>query len=1245
MRLIAVRGSNLASLGAFEVDLSMPPLAGAGLFAVTGDTGAGKTTILDAITLALYGDYPRVCGAGNARTPDPSGGTLTIGDARAILSRGAGLGHAEVDFEATDGHPYRVRWSVARARGRIDGALQKAGRVLSRLPDGSTVAEGVTGVGEQVPRLTGLTYPQFVRTVLLPQGAFDAFLTAPESDRAVVLERITDTGIYATLSMRVHQETETRRRRVDDLRVRLDAVGLMTAEERAALEADLARARSELTDVTGERDALAVALRHAERVGICEALVEGASSEVSTAQAALDAHADDRARLAQFEAVEPLRVLDADLRRTAGDSRFATQEHADAVCDHARLDGASSSADAVLVEADQLHGQAAAAVEAHRPTWAEAEGVDAECVAATRDVRALKEREGKAVVALADATAKVGGARKSLAVLEDRRRDAERRLADTTAHDGLADDAGRVRHLCDAHVDALARVKVEHNKLDGLQARSEQCRRMTERAEAERLLLVDERGRLDGEIAGLRVRREAQDLPRLIERRQATEALSALLTDVHRDHRRHVRATSLRTSASRDLTNAKAAVATADDQARVAEEAGRLLQAEQRGIATAARRAEVAASDHAMALRASLVDGEPCPVCGSLEHRATTSAEMDRLVDELRRHRDELDVQVEDALKMRSGAIEARATAAGQATAAERTLDEAIADAAEARSAFDARLPEAEAAMATCGLDGTVPSIDAADATSAWATLSTRVGELRKLVAAGIAAAERLGQEADATSAKRDDVVRQVDAVVARATKATQDGHAVDLEIHAASARRDAANAQASASRADLLPYLAAGSLGGETFDTDPTRTGAVLAGLATTRLSLRKEVATLDADLALATAKVGSAVDVEKAAVETHGQVATALQTTEGQLADLRTQRAAMLDGEPVKAHRNRFEAAAQKARDGLAEARTASALALSEVKAASERVDRAAALAATKAKAHAVATQVMAGARDAVGLPSERVTELLAITREQVETVRSNIVTLDGKLATAMGLLATRQQDLDRAVTEAPGTALPEDATERLAALDAGVGERTRSVGVFEDRLRRDDGERGKVDAMRREMEEVAAEHATWADVNRAIGSANGATFRQYAQEITLEALVALANEQLGMLSPRYRLARGDALSLHVADMDMGGEVRASRSLSGGERFLVSLGLALALSGLEGRQGSCDVLLIDEGFGSLDSGSLDVAVEALETLQGFGRKVGVVTHVAAMVERIPTQVRVTKRGGGRSVVEVRAA
>jgi exonuclease SbcC len=135
-----------------------------------------------------------------------------------------------------------------------------------------------------------------------------------------------------------------------------------------------------------------------------------------------------------------------------------------------------------------------------------------------------------------------------------------------------------------------------------------------------------------------------------------------------------------------------------------------------------------------------------------------------------------------------------------------------------------------------------------------------------------------------------------------------------------------------------------------------------------------------------------------------------------------------------------------------------------------------------------------------------------------------------------------------------------------------------------------------------------------------------------------------VQLANDHLAGLGPRYQLVRGrDAeLTLHIVDRDMGGEVRATRSLSGGERFLVSLSLALALSGLEGRASFVDTLFIDEGFGSLDAETLDIAVDALETLQGRGQKVGVITHVAAMINRIAVQVRVEKRGGGRSEVRI---
>ena len=159
-------------------------------------------------------------------------------------------------------------------------------------------------------------------------------------------------------------------------------------------------------------------------------------------------------------------------------------------------------------------------------------------------------------------------------------------------------------------------------------------------------------------------------------------------------------------------------------------------------------------------------------------------------------------------------------------------------------------------------------------------------------------------------------------------------------------------------------------------------------------------------------------------------------------------------------------------------------------------------------------------------------------------------------------------------------------------------------------------------------------------WKEVNAAVGSKNGDRFARFAQSVTLDLLVELANTHLATLQPRYRLVRGGQdLGLNVIDRDMGNEARSTRSLSGGERFLVSLALSLALSGLGGRQIFADTLFIDEGFGSLNSDSLESAIGALEMLQSQGRTVGVISHVEAMKDRIPVQVRVIRQGAGRSI------
>ncbi|MCP3697106.1 MAG: exonuclease, partial [Aliivibrio sp.] len=149
--------------------------------------------------------------------------------------------------------------------------------------------------------------------------------------------------------------------------------------------------------------------------------------------------------------------------------------------------------------------------------------------------------------------------------------------------------------------------------------------------------------------------------------------------------------------------------------------------------------------------------------------------------------------------------------------------------------------------------------------------------------------------------------------------------------------------------------------------------------------------------------------------------------------------------------------------------------------------------------------------------------------------------------------------------------------------------------------------------------------------------IGSQKGDKFRKFAQGLTLENLVYLANKQLTRLHGRYELKRkaSDGLELQVLDTWQGDVVRDTKTLSGGESFLVSLALALALSDLVSHKTSIDSLFLDEGFGTLDSETLDMALDALDNLNASGKMIGVISHIEAMKERIPVQIKVTKRSG----------
>lgn len=254
----------------------------------------------------------------------------------------------------------------------------------------------------------------------------------------------------------------------------------------------------------------------------------------------------------------------------------------------------------------------------------------------------------------------------------------------------------------------------------------------------------------------------------------------------------------------------------------------------------------------------------------------------------------------------------------------------------------------------------------------------------------------------------------------------------------------------------------------------------------------------------------------------------------------------------------------------------------------------------------------------------------------RKEVETVQNGLSGLQGELkqiASSIEELQVRQKQIE----------FPEQLPEAIKKQQEENLNTERSLSIIEARLLQQAKNKAAVEQIAKELSEKQSVADRWAKLNKLIGSADGTKFKVIAQSYTLNLLLLHANKHLSYLSKRYKLQQvPGTLALQVVDCDMCDEIRTVYSLSGGESFLISLALALGLSSLSSNNLNVESLFIDEGFGSLDAESLCTAMEALEQLQMQGRKIGVISHVQEMSERISVQVQVHKKVNGKSVLSV---
>ena len=381
----------------------------------------------------------------------------------------------------------------------------------------------------------------------------------------------------------------------------------------------------------------------------------------------------------------------------------------------------------------------------------------------------------------------------------------------------------------------------------------------------------------------------------------------------------------------------------------------------------------------------------------------------------------------------------------------------------------------------------------------------------------------------------------------------------------------------------------------------------------------------------------------------EIEAQARTAAQHAAKQLHDTQQARAQCLAGKPVAEVENSLARTLEAAQNAVGTQEiTANAARTSATQAVTTRDLAGKHLAELRSQAEQAATAradwlSSFNADTASPLDLDQLIALLQLDAQWLKAERNALTSLDKAVETAATVLKERQTQCDAHRALHPKAAPAAEIEARLAEVLPLLAQEKAAVIEMDVALRQDDERRLKAAGLIEQMRAQTARTETWARLNEMIGSAKGEKFRRIAQQYTLDVLLGCANRHLADLSRRYLLERlPDTLTLLVVDLDMADEKRSVHSLSGGESFLVSLALALGLASLSSHSVKVESLFIDEGFGSLDAETLNMAMDALDKLQTLGRKVGVISHVHEMAERIGVQIQVQQQSGGQSRLAV---
>ncbi|MCX7087828.1 MAG: AAA family ATPase [Methylococcales bacterium] len=1215
MRILQIRFKNLNSLvGEWLIDLAHPAFTAEGIFAITGATGAGKSTILDALCLALYGRTPRLS-------------KVTKGG-NEIMSRQTGECFAEVTFETSAGQ-FRCHWSQHRARKNAHGDLQAPKHEIADAVSGALFETKLRGVAEQIEATTGMDFERFTRSMLLAQGGFAAFLQAAADDRAPILEQITGTEIYSHISIKIHERRTDERKKYEVLHAELAGMPLLSDAEQQQLHAERVQKTQAECDLTQQHLQIQQALAWLTGIERLEqelTLLAEQQQDVSHRQAAFKPEHDRLERAKQaLELTGIYASLCALRREQAADSQSHTavqqalpEQEADVKC----VEEALKQAIAALAQQDAQQQQ---------------------LLLLCRQVRALDLQLSEKVPSITAAESGIVATKKSL--------DAVRTLNDTDCR-VLAQQQATLENI----VRQLAETQADEQLVEqftGMCSRFDTLRELERQQQAKRLLLANATTEQCGTAQIC-----AELTSRLAVQKNALATLNAAFTQQQLE---------LKTCLNGlDMADWRAALTDAKERKVRLEAVTQVMQSlaesrrgvlecttrqdslviestvlaeqlvTQTGVQSALER-EVLLLETQLSLlnkihsfeaaRQHLQDGEACPLCGAAEHpfavgniptpdAATTALKVARAtLKQASTVLSKLAIKQAETLKDLEQAAAQRHDYSNKVTHAVAQLHTGLSLLAVeiAEQDLSERLPRLVQENEQT-LTATVTTVQILEA------LEKSIEELRASVEK--VSAELMQWESDTQRALHN--------------HATAEQAVLRIEKEWALIVEQVQKAQAA-----VLVEVAIYGINNVSLDTLDGIQGELSTrreqwlSRQQQRIELDKQVATLQLQT------VHQNQQIEHFDIDLHQQQER-LRLLLDEQAVLRQERLAFFGEKEPDDEEHHYSTLLEKANRHLDVLRQQfNDVSQNHARLKNKQEDIAKAMLA-RAEPLAVLDAEFANRLSELNFADEAAYQAASLSEE----VRKELLQKTEQLTREQTEMDTRRRDkanlLDTERQKQVTEQLPEqlllmrdDLQNDLRALQQALGAILQKLTDHERQWQAQQDRMHVIDAQKRECER-------WDCLHALIGSADGKKYRNFAQGLTFEMMVGHANRQLQKMTDRYLLLRDDKqpLELNVVDNYQAGEIRSTKNLSGGESFIVSLALALGLSHMASRNVRVDSLFLDEGFGTLDEEALDTALETLSGLQQEGKLIGVISHVSTLKDRITTQIHVTPQTGGRSVI-----